>query len=89
MSDFLERHGTVLLLYTLLVAMLGMTMYLGIRAHVDGEKLFIWSSGFAGGVWSGLTLAMRVSTGPAPTPPPPVQAPRVEPPTGTGYHTGD
>ena len=69
MSGFLEKHGTVLLLYSLVVAAFATTVVVGMKAHVDVEKLFTFVAGFTGGAFSGLTVAMKVG-GNGPTAPP-------------------
>ena len=61
MSDFLERHGTVLLLYSLVLMAFGTTVVLGYKMHMDVEKLFAFGAGFTGGAFSGLTVAMKVA----------------------------
>ena len=68
MSDFLERHGTVVLLYSLVLLGLGLTVAIGLKAHVDPEKLFAWIAGFTMGAFSGLMIAMKATNGPSAPP---------------------
>ena len=58
--SFLEQHGTVVLLYSLVLLAGAGTFYLGLR-HPENAKVFEWAAGFCGGAFSALTLAMRVT----------------------------
>jgi len=59
--SFLEQHGTVVLLYSLVLLGLGATFYLGLKTKIDAEKVFAYFSGFGSGAFSALALAMRVN----------------------------
>lgn len=70
MLDLLERHGTVILLYSLVLLAFGVTVAVGLHAKVDPEKLFAFAAGFTGGAFAGLTVAMKVAgNGASPAPP--------------------
>ena len=66
--DFLERHGTVVILSALLLIGLGATFYVGLHAGVDKEKLFAFFGGYTMGVFSALTLSMKVNPPNGPKP---------------------
>lgn len=63
--NFLEQHGTVVLLYSLVIIGMAATFYLGMRTKIDPEKVFAYFSGFGSGAFSALALAMRVNGGSA------------------------
>jgi hypothetical protein len=80
MSDFFEKHGTVILLYSLVLLAFGTTIVVGWKMGMEVKEVFAFAAGFTGGAFAGLTVAMRVSPAAtqAPTNPvPPV--PPVEP----------
>jgi len=59
MKQFFDDHGTVLLLYSLVLAAAGATFYLGLE-HPNNDVVFNWAAGFTTGAFSGLTVAMKV-----------------------------
>lgn len=61
MAEFWEKHGTVLLLYSLVVGAFVGTIFMAFHAKVDAEKIFDYGAGFTSGAFGGLTLAMRVT----------------------------
>lgn len=76
MSDFLERHGAVVILAGILVMGFAATVAIGVARHVEADKLFAWVSGFTMGAFSGLTVALKVSAPQPPEPPtPPTETP--------------
>lgn len=66
MGNFIEQHGALVILAGLLLLGLGATFYVGLRTHIDPEKVFAFFAGFSMGVFSALTLAMRGATATAP-----------------------
>jgi len=59
--SFFEAHGTVVLLYSLVIGGAAATFWLGLR-HPENAKVFEWATGFCTGAFSALTLAMRVTS---------------------------
>ena len=60
--NFLEQHGTVVLLYSLVLICLGLSFYLGLKTGMDKDKVFAYFSGFGSGAFASLALAMRVAS---------------------------
>lgn len=68
MSDFLDKHGALVILFVIVMVGLGITTAIGWHAHIDPDKLFAWFGGFTMGAFSGLMVALRIMPSQPPTP---------------------
>lgn len=75
MGAFFDKHGTVILLYSLVLLAFATAVAVGLYAKVEPKEVFAFAAGFASGAFAGLTVAMRVSPATPPDPTPPVPEP--------------